>query len=474
MLLPLPQNTSSVYDHTSSPHDILDHEEGSPCPASLQQLNVALLPWKGRSDPFSALAIRVCARTNAILTFGRDVYNPAMLPQNLPTKITNCHWQGIVSRIQSEGSAYGVVCFYAIAMSLVTPCPTWSRMALRYQVKCMAYLRPRLLQARVEDYPDIITQIVSLCACENMTGQVGAAKAHCNVLKVLFEVCDKNGLVDGLTLRVSLDFDTGLSARHLIRTSFDVDGWVPKTVAKFFEETLQSVPHLFERPNTPLDSCIGKASPLLLIMSDLRDHYHAIHRISQLWSEDDPRDMLMTYLTMRSTYLEGRLVNYYVDLGESQKHPEDIWPQAYICLATLYMSLTIVHVPIINGVRLNESSSNIRKHLQKAIIEADQSSDLVCKRRYSNALLWALFVSASAERLGTTESVDYWFETNFREQMLRMGLTKWPDVQKILRGFPRVPEVLGQDSGWVEKLLKFSTVYDEDGKLAGRGELKWV
>jgi hypothetical protein len=213
---------------------------------------------------------------------------------------------------------------------------------------------------------------------------------------------------------------------------------------------------------------------MLSIISDLRDYYYTVQRISQLRSQPESLSVLRTYLVMRLTYLEGRLINYYVDLTELWKQSEDSCAQAYICLAALYMNHTIVHVPVINGVRLSDETSNIRKHLQMAVLKAVETSDLVCKRKYRNALLWALFVSASAERLDTSgANIDGWFETHLRVQLLSMGLKKWTDVQKIILGFPCVPEVLSQDVAWVEKLMR--TVYDEDGRLhGGRGMIKWV
>jgi Fungal Zn(2)-Cys(6) binuclear cluster domain len=479
----IPENANTSRNRTKELRDILEHEDEEPCCSAgltrLDKIEASLLAWNGNSDPFDALPIRVCKRTNAVLAFGRDVYNPATFAK-VPgfTKMSqrlevDACWGGIVKRFQSEGSASGVVCFYATAMSVVTGCPNWARVALRAQVKCTSHLRTRLLQAEISDYPDIMTQIVSLCACENMTGQSSAAKAHCNVLRVLFAICANNGTVDTLTLRVSLEFDRNLSARFLIRTSFDVDVWVPHIVSRLFEESMFTVTHLSDRPTQPVDNSI-KAGPMLSIISDLRDHYYTVRRISQLGCQLQPLFILGTYLSMRLTYLEGRLINYYVDLTELWKQSEDSCAQAYICLAALFMNHTIVHVPVINGVRLNDGTSNIRKHLQVAVVRAEETSDLVCKKRYRNALLWALFVSASAERLDTTEAnVDGWFETRLRVQLLSMGLKKWADVEKIILGFPCVPEVLSQDVAWVEKLM--ITVYDEDGKLhGGRVVLKWV
>lgn len=477
MLLPLPQKTRSVGDRKTVLQEKTELNDENPCSASLRTLNVInSFQWfgDGNSDPFNSMPIRLDARTNAILSFGRDVYNPAMLPIYLPARqltkkearvqATDCNWQGIVHRMQSEGSAHGVICFYATVMSVVTGCSTWSRMALSLQVKCMSYLRTRLLQAEISQYSDIIIQVVSLCASENITGRMSAAKAHCNFLSILFGICADHGLVDALSLRVTLDFDRNLSARFLIRTSFDVEVWVPRIITSLFEEALQPFAHLSERPNQPLDLSI-QAGPMMRIISDLRDHYHTVRLTSQIRSQTEPWTGLTMYLTMRHTCLEGRLVNHYVDMIESHNQSSDLWPQYYICLAALFMRHTLMHIAIINGVPLNDEISNIRKHLQKAIRKAEETTDLACKRKYNNALLWALFVSVSAERLSNTNThLDkYWFESRFRSQLLRMGLKKWADVQMIILGFPCVPEVLSQDVSWVEQHMR--TCYNEGGEI---------
>jgi hypothetical protein len=77
------ENANTSCDRTKELQDILKHEdEEHYCSASSRRLDTikaSLWAWNGNSDPFDALPIRVCPRTNAVLAFGRDVYNLAML-----------------------------------------------------------------------------------------------------------------------------------------------------------------------------------------------------------------------------------------------------------------------------------------------------------------------------------------------------------------------------------------------------------
>ena len=343
-------------------------------------------------------------------------------------------------------------------------CPSWEYMALKYQAECTSHLRTWLLHAEVLEYPDIISEILCLCICEIMSGNLSAAKAHCNILRPLFEVCANKGSVDAMKLLVSLNFDRTISVISKTRTSFDVEAWVPQIIVRTFDAPISQFPHLLNRPTTPLDKSINRDEPVMGMVSELRDLYHTIILTSHLWSQTQPPSELITFLRFRLTWLESRIVNGYIDLIESGKNPDEMWSQAYICLA-VFMSHTIIHTPSINGILLNDKTSNIKESLQKAIVNSETTSNIAIKGRYSNALLWTLFVSASAERreVTGTNNGKPWFETRFRTQLLSMGLTNWTDIHKIVVGFPCAPEILTQDLTWVEELM--NTVYETHGQV---------
>jgi len=204
-------------------------------------------------------------------------------------------------------------------------------------------------------------------------------------------------------------------------------------------------------------------------MNDTRDHYYRTFLTQQKWSQANTPSDVAVYLHTRLIWLESRLINHYVDVtdvssSEVQSSPKDLWPQAYTCLAILFMSHNLLHTPTINGVRLIDTTPIIRKYLQRAILEAEQACDRLSQRQYSNTLLWTLFVGASAERLSDAVNVDEsWFDTRLRDQLLTMGLTNWTDLRKIILGFPCAPEILSQDVSWVDNHMK--TVYETDGMV---------
>jgi hypothetical protein len=422
---------------------------------------------EGQSDPFDSLAIPITAEVNRIIAFGRDLFLPVLHHTTIAKNsiIVKRNFEVNVSQLKDEGSALGLLAYYATAASLATGDPAWMRKALHYEARCAALLRERLLNAPKSKHPEIITQILSLFGCAILTGRRIESKPHSRILRALFDVSE-HGPEDIARLCFILYHDRNLSVIHMIRSSFDVDSWVPQVIAPILDGPTE-FPHLSELPSQRLDRSITRLGTLFTkLIEDIRNHYYTLGLTQERWPPADIPPNLSMYHLSRSVLYETRIINYYLDMvGKRQLPPEDLWPQACICLATLYMHHSRLYSPLINGIRRNNTSLRLKQHLQDAVLSAQRTTTLLSKKRYCNALLWTLFIGATAERFGAGASLDYsyWFNAGFEAHALSMGLTKWSDVYAILLSFPCLPELLNQEVAWVEESLK--PAYERDGKV---------
>jgi hypothetical protein len=422
---------------------------------------------KGQSDPFDALAIPITAEVNQIIAFGRDVFLPALHHTTSAKNsiIVKRNFEANITQLKDEGSALGLLACYATAARQVCRDSSWMRKALHYEARCAALLRERLRSAPKSLHPEIITQILSLLGCAIVTVRKIEAEPHSRILRAMFDVSE-HGPEDIARLCFILYHDRNMSVIHMVRPTFDVSSWVPQVIAPILDGPTE-FPHLTERPSQKLDSSITRVgTSFTKLIEDIRNHYFTLVLTQERWPPADIPSNLSMYHLSHSVLYEIRIINYYLDMTEKrQLPPEDLWPQACICLAVLYMRHSRLYSPVIDGIRRNDTSLLLKHHFQDAILSAHRTATLLSKKRYCNVLLWALFIGATAERVGTAASVDhsYWFNAGFEAHALSMGLTKWSDVHAIILGFPCSPELLNQDMAWAEESLK--PAYERDGKV---------
>lgn len=428
-------------------------------PRFLQPSTSFLWLKQGQSDPFDAQAITVTPEVNEIISFGRDVFLPTLHNTTGAKQsfTVNNNFQESVSRLSSQGSAFGLLSYFATAASLVAGGPTWAQKAIEYEVKCTSTLREKLITAPISQYPELITQILTLFGCTILTGRMVEAKTHATILRKLFDTSAQHGPVEIAKLCFALYHDRNLSAMFLVRSSFDVDHWVPQLITPIWRMLGRPFTHLSDVPQQKLDKSIAQADPSFVkLIDDIRNHYHTVVLTRKRWSQDTTPSNLVMYHISHSVIYELRLINYYLSLTST--HPstlpqQDLWPQAYICLATLYMAHSLLYSGL---VRLSDTSAGLKAHLIAALLNADRTATLHSRHRYTHALLWALFIGATAERIGHGASNDgsRWFHARFKAQLLSMGLTRWRDVRDTMLGFPCAAELLKQDVAWVEAFLK--------------------
>lgn len=432
---------------------------------------------RGNSDPFNAIAIPVNAETNEIMVFGREYLISALYNvRNTNESVTATRsWNEGVGQLGDIGSASGLMAFFATAMAVVSKNPSDTRQALQYQMNCTRLLRKRLATAGAAEYCNIISQILRLFCCEILLRNVSAAKTHSAVLLRLFEISAAKGLDIVPQLTYALYHDTNLSAMFLIRPTFDVHGWTPKIFEPYWTMASLEYPHLSRKQPERLDQSIANFGALTDLMVQLRDQLHFWKLIQDSWTFGQIPPLVMMWLLPRSTMNQCRIINYYLDLMEDPYisqilQPEDLWTQAYVCLAALCQShihTGSITKPILAGVVLYDTIAVGLESLRNAIVQSDRICTIANRHTYQNILLWALFVGASAERVPSrrskTRDVRFaWFNARFKTHALSIGLSRWEDIKRILLGFPFAITCVPSPD-WVDECLQVT--YDKEGKV---------
>jgi hypothetical protein len=457
-------------------HEIIRNgsEELEDCDISKEEGGVTGLPispaastsflWlkQGQSDPFNAVSIKVTPEINSTISFGRDVFLPTLHHTSgaKQSYTVNNSFQATAIHLSSPGSAFGLLSYFATAASIIGG-STWSRKALVYEVECTRKIREKILSAPISQYPELITQILTLFGCTVLTGRLSEAKTHANVLQKLFDTSAKHGPIDIAKLCFALYHDRNLSAIHLVPSSFDVDVWVPNLISPIWTSLAKPFPYLSETPTQPLDkSILATDAGFIALISDIRNHFHTVILTRRRWPQSGTPLNIITYHITHSLIYETRLINAYLSLQTTSIPPSSLPPHATLLLATLYISHSLLYSGL---ARLASTSLLLKSHLRLHI------TSLLTHplRTHHNLLLWALLIGATAERIGHghANDGDRWFNTRFRDQVRSMGLTRWEEVECRVQGFPCAEELVRQDVGWVREGMRL--VYGRDGSVGG-------
>jgi hypothetical protein len=326
--------------------------------------------------------------------------------------------------------------FFATAMATISKNPADKNHAIQYQMKCTRLLRRRLTTAGTEEYPSIISQVLRLFFCEILLRNAPAAKVHGRVLRRLLEISAANGIVKAPQLTYALYHDTNLSAMFLVRPTFDVYKWTPKVFESYWEKASLEYPHLSTKQPERLDQSIAAFGPLTTLLVQLRDRLYFWNLVRETWSFGQIPLPVMLWLLPRSTINQCRIIDYYLDLVEvpassESMPPEELWTQAYICLAALcnsHIQTGGITRPVLVGVFLYDTLTAGLEGLRQAITQSDRFSTIHGRHKYRYTLLWALFVGASAERVpskrsGLSNLSTAWFNARLRMHAISMGLS---------------------------------------------------
>ena len=183
----------------------------------------------------------------------------------------------------------------------------------------------------------------------------------------------------------------------------------------------------------------------------------------------------MMWLLPRSTINQCRNIDYSLDLMEDPYlsnilSPEDLWTQAYVCLAALcncHIQAGSITKPVLAGVVLYDTLTVGLEGLRNAIVQSDRISTIEGRHKNKNALLWALFVGTCAERVPSKHSEirDFrlsWFNARFRTHAVSMGLSRWGDIERIVTEFP-FSLICVPSPNWVDEHQHVN--YDNEGKV---------
>ena len=350
--------------------------------------------------------------------------------------------------LQDRGTALAFIASNTSLVAIASNSPSLHHKSLAMRSRSMAALRKKLTVVPRSD-PLLWWHINHIWVAENAASNGPAAVMHGNMLsKLMHEYFDSGGsLFDVLeemkgrrVLELMLFFmwaDSNMATQFLVRPSFDVYEWLPKTFAPFLKA---AAPIMFPVPvqSFLLDPVID-SEELIWCFDTCREIFTRWRERKGSKYPEMIAAMNMCQGLYKWSICLGKLISRYCtfhELCQSTSEPSQWeYAQQYLSLAAIRWS------------RAEIQNDTYGKHLWVGKVMDALRSVLDHSRcpvgsetwdRWKNARLWSLYIGATFEVRRYSSSDEWqrgWFNINFTRHARAMGLTVWADVTAILTGF---------------------------------------
>lgn len=425
---------------------------------------------QGNSDPFSAFAIPINSRINALMMYTREYYLPAISTDatNPESVIRPEDWQECVSLLGDACTAYAHLARVAAFMSQPghgNKSNELARQALVFNGKGTLLLRKRI-EKGVVDHNTLYVMSCFLAAeyyCRNFT----AARSHAKMLGQLFPRDDAP--VDYSLLLSVLRLDSILALRSLTRPSFDVEKWVPEVFARHHKPLLKMLPEsislgamsigldesLIDDPKLQ-DVIVRLRQVLVLYLLSFGDPTFAVYEFK----------VFVRYVVYVSL---ARLVHHYLDaelLYADQATVDSVITgraqvQAYTSLAAiLWVRWVATGKNYTADGDMDVTNELLMDRLKEKMTDSEWMVSKNAQGLYTCARLWALYVGAYLEQAqiagpASPESISKdWFNVRLAQQAKAMGLVSWEQVHERLLRFLHADVLQPHGSTWFLKTME--------------------
>lgn len=438
----------------------------------------------GSSDPFNSFPVRITPEINRLITYARDVMLPNMFvppymkrltlatPKTLNYEDSNRVIGGssflLTMKVFSnanEGFALAWLSSHTPAIRRLASTPTTQKLlveGLKMRTRSIELLRQELLEHPEPSQHSLVSlrlHIRGLFEAECMAGDTISAKVHGAILM---------RLDDPLTTEMELVNDTimlmfnatELACKKLERTVIPFGNWMIGRLSKFWATTSAQMPGSSAECEN-VHSCVQ--SPLTRT-AFIRLRYCLEIGESQLSlasaTEKLRGEMLYGWITTKTLYDMGLLVNFYTDLLEGKtlvKTKGKRLTEACMAVTLLHILRKSIHEAPLDGIDIREASDVIIPRLEKNMEDAMSILTRAERLYYDEAYLWMFYVGAQYEQGRKSEMKDTysrgWFTRMLAKHARQSNVRTWADVKKILVKFIYDKNLKPEGHLWFEKAI---------------------
>ena len=461
---------------TPESRDMIVYQRSSRNASALGLIPSCLSLRQGNSDPFSAYAVRVDAKVNALMTYTREIYLPAMARDatNTGSVIETQDWKQCVRLLSDACTAHAHLARVAAFLSESGTRADRTRQALVFAGDGTSLLRARIEKGIVDDIT--LHSIFCLLSAESHLLNFEAQRFHARMFAKLLQMRDSP--IDYNLLNSVLSFDTVVCRRSLpfTRPAFDVDNWIPSVFARYFKPLLQTLPESvsLEAMEADLDASIMDDEILKDVMIRFRQALvlYLISFSDSTYAKAEYR-FWIRYVVMVN---HARCINHYLDAGPLCQKNNTFGPlmtgraqaQAYTSVAILLWTVWASYARPPSQYTAESDTYLFADVLMKALKEKMKESEWMVEDQtqdsYSGRRLWALYVGAYTEQQEVASVASRqpassgWFNVRFARQARAMDLVTWQQVRERLLPFLYTDVLQPHGSIWFIKTMEANFV----------------
>jgi hypothetical protein len=461
-----------MHNEQQSHYQALATQDSSP-------VSTFLALCQGSSDPFSAFAIPITSKVNALITYTLEFYLPAVRRDapNPRSLLASTDWKDCVSLFSSNLTAYAHLARVAAAMSadcshsLSRPFPLASQ-ALLLKNAGTQILRAHLARGPIE-YGTIYA-IFCLLVAEVYWCNCEPAQLHAVMLAELFK-STKSVPPDLELLKHAMYHDSQRAVMSLTKPAFDVEGWVPKTVEPSFKPLLESLPEGISLENMAigLDESLNSDVKLRKIFIGMR-YGLAIFLLGIFrpsYNRGQPLENVNLFACYTVTTSVCKLMNHYLSAEKRMKTCSCPTTQALALIQSYTAIATILYLRMLAGIEVSTvfGSSTIfsaKRILMLKLRELITESESLRLEVEPNIWLWAICCGAYIEQYNSTRdgrqesASSKWFNVKLARHARKLGLPRWEGVRERLLGFLYADLLQPGGERWFEGTVEANPLED--------------
>ena len=425
---------------------------------------------RGNSDPFNVFAVSIDAKANEMMTFLRNIIQPALEGGAGRADWYTYDWETSVSFLGDKLTALAQFTLIAVAMHSKDSrrISVDGIQALSLQSQSIALLRARVTESRITEY-NTYHGVFLLLLAEVFSRNFPAALVHTSLLAGLLQSGQIQENFHFVWWTLACDYQRAAMSRT--RLCFDIQGWVPEFFEPFWHKAMIHLQSQTTEITTGLNHTIDDED-LRSICVDIRQAHLALS-VEKTW--ENLNDEKLRYCRAFWTWILARLHHRYIDAAEIL---ETIQPlacdprithvrvQAFFSLAAHCYTRICVDVDAIKRgqICVFNANSDLLLKLRDLLLEYVCTAEPADILKYSKIHLWALYVGSHAEQsarieLGNSSAVDGWFNTRLAERASRMGLMCWQDVREVLQGVHHSDSLRPHGSQWFWKITNVNSIF---------------
>lgn len=428
---------------------------------------------KGNSDAFNSTAMRITPEMNDIMVFLKGYFLPASYGTESPAWIrpfgADKEWDDSVACLNDQCSGLAFVLTYATIIARLSQSRENTVKLLTLKRESFSTLQYRLSRSRSGDN-NVLTCVLFLFAAETFAGNLFEAIFHGKTLRKLLEQkADREGAasIEPGFLTRAIWYDVHLAESQMVRTIFDVDGWVTDMLEPTFKRTDDFLASLSIDFTEGLDSGPLSHEPLRTVILQYRQALWLWTQPNAVSGEDG---FSASHWVLGHSYInQGRLVNYHLDTQKRLKttfvastNSELLWQtQSCLAIGLLLFLAQFGGDPQISGTPLLPTVQNLMYHLRTVLGSAlraygDLDPNAEITRGSHNVLLWTAYQGAHYERKDPKTYPDpstEWFNQTLADFAQRIQLRTWPMIRERLEKVIYSDWVQPHGFDWVGKLI---------------------